>query len=79
MTRCCPVLLLCAVALAACESTYERETRQAAEDDASCRSYGAVKGTDAYVNCRVELEKARRTSAAGPPHLSTGVIFGRRY
>lgn len=80
MTRYVPLLVLCAIALAGCEPTYERKLRLDAEDDASCRSYGAAKGTDAYVNCRVELESARRTSAtAGPPSVSTGVIFGRRY
>lgn len=26
-------------------------------DDAKCRSYGAVPGSDAYVNCRVQLSK----------------------
>ncbi len=31
---------------------------QAAKDDAQCRSYGAALGSDAYVNCRVQLDKA---------------------
>lgn len=31
---------------------------QAAKDDAQCRSYGATPGSDAYVNCRVQLEKS---------------------
>ena len=26
-------------------------------DDAKCRSYGATPGSDAYVNCRVQLGK----------------------
>lgn len=26
-------------------------------DDAKCRSYGAAPGSDAYVNCRVQLGK----------------------
>jgi len=30
---------------------------QAAKDDAQCRSYGAIPGSDAYVNCRVQLDK----------------------
>lgn len=30
---------------------------QAAKDDAQCRSYGATPGSDAYVNCRVQLDK----------------------
>jgi hypothetical protein len=31
---------------------------QAAKDDAQCQSYGATPGSDAYVNCRVQLDKA---------------------
>lgn len=31
---------------------------QAAKDDAQCQSYGATPGSDAYVNCRMQLEKA---------------------
>jgi hypothetical protein len=30
---------------------------QAAKDDAQCQSYGATPGSDAYVNCRVQLDK----------------------
>lgn len=32
--------------------------QQAAKDDAQCQSYGATPGSDAYVNCRVQLDKA---------------------
>ena len=28
-------------------------------DDAKCKSYGATPGSDAYVNCRVQLDKGR--------------------
>lgn len=31
---------------------------QAAKDDAQCQSYGATPGSDAYLNCRVQLDKA---------------------
>lgn len=31
--------------------------QQAAKDDAQCQSYGATPGSDAYVNCRVQLDK----------------------
>ena len=37
-------------------------------DDAKCRSYGAVPGSDAYVSCRVQLETAR-TSAPAPAYV----------
>jgi hypothetical protein len=30
---------------------------QEAKDDAQCQSYGATPGSDAYVNCRVQLDK----------------------
>ena len=30
---------------------------QAAKDNAQCQSYGATPGSDAYVNCRVQLDK----------------------
>ena len=30
---------------------------QAAKDDVQCQSYGAIPGSDAYVNCRVQLDK----------------------
>ncbi|MNC35336.1 hypothetical protein D3C75_838180 [compost metagenome] len=30
---------------------------QAAKDDAQCQSYGATPGSDAYVNCRVQLDR----------------------
>lgn len=35
-----------------------------AKDDQQCLSYGAKKGTDAYVNCRAQLEGARRQADA---------------
>jgi hypothetical protein len=31
---------------------------QAVKDDTQCQSYGATPGSDAYVNCRVQLDKA---------------------
>lgn len=33
------------------------KVQQAAKDDAQCQSYGATPGSDAYVNCRVQLDK----------------------
>jgi len=35
-----------------------------AKDDQQCLSYGAKKGTDAYVTCRAQLEGARRQADA---------------
>ena len=33
------------------------EGRQASNDDAECQSFGALPGTDSYVNCRIQLKK----------------------
>ncbi|MBN4175539.1 MAG: hypothetical protein BEH78_18980 [Pseudomonas sp. BDAL1] len=37
---------------------YQEATRRKAQaDDSKCQSYGAKPGSDAYVNCRVQLDK----------------------
>jgi hypothetical protein len=36
----------------------------AQRDDATCRSYGAVPGTDAYVNCRMQRDNTRQQGEA---------------
>lgn len=43
-----------------------------AKDDQQCLSYGARKGTDAYVNCRAQLEGARRQADAAEDAASSG-------
>lgn len=53
-----------------CMSKEERLAAANDKDDQQCLSYGAQKGTDAYVTCRAQLEAARRqanatTSASG--------------
>lgn len=54
-------LIAMAVALTctACESQAEYQQRVAAFDDHKCRSYGFTLGTDAYGQCRVQLDVAR--------------------
>nr|QDF38263.1 hypothetical protein FJN17_12170 [Bradyrhizobium symbiodeficiens] len=47
-----------------------------ARDDQKCQSYGARPGSDAYVNCRAQLDSARTTanaidSAAAPVPIPT--------
>lgn len=37
----------------------------AEKDDQRCQSYGAKPGTDAYVNCRVQMGTQRAIIAAG--------------
>ena len=38
------------------EAADDRASKEAL-DDQKCRSYGAVPGSDAYVSCRVQLER----------------------
>lgn len=38
--------------------------RQAAADDASCKSYGAKPGTPAYIACRTQLKTSHDTQRA---------------
>jgi hypothetical protein len=37
--------------------------RNARIDDDACRSYGAIPGTDAYINCRAQMNTARAIAA----------------
>lgn len=46
--------------LTGCLGEEERIAAANAKDDQQCLAYGAQKGTDAYVNCRAQLEGARR-------------------
>src|SRR5215469_16297244 len=72
-----PILLVAislatSLTLAGCLGSEERIAAQNAQDDQKCQSYGARQGTDAYVNCRAQLDSARRTAeaiedAAPPP------------
>jgi len=41
-----------------------RDERRAAEDDASCQSYGARPGTDAYIACRTAKAQTRAETTA---------------
>jgi hypothetical protein len=50
-------------------SCVDMKAEWAAKDHARCTSYGAAKGSPAYVNCRAQLDSARgiaiATQAAG--------------
>ena len=52
---CIPALF----ALAGCQTTAERQAHQDAADNARCLSYGAKRGSDAYVKCRTDLARNR--------------------
>jgi hypothetical protein len=58
------MLLVSAMLLCGCMTREERIAAQNARDDQKCLSYGARPGTDAYVNCRAQLDGARTTAAA---------------
>jgi hypothetical protein len=68
MTR-VTVLLTIPLLLAGCATAEQR----AAKDDATCKSYGAQPGTDAYVQCRM-VQQARRDAKpdAGDAMMAAG-------
>ncbi len=41
------------------EREAQLQAKLAAQDDASCRSYGAQPGSSAYMTCRTSLQSAR--------------------
>ena len=62
--------LLAPLALAGCVTSQERAERAAAarariaqEDDSTCRSYGAMPGTPAYIQCRTTRDQMHQASA----------------
>ncbi len=61
---CSVAALLSVLALTGCMTSEERMAANNAKDDQQCLSYGARKGTDTYVNCRAQLEGARRQADA---------------
>ena len=58
------VFLVSAMLLGGCMTREEKLAAQNAKDDQKCLSFGARPGTDAYVNCRAQLDGARTTAAA---------------
>ena len=52
-----------------------------AQDDATCRSYGDMPGSDAYAKCRLQLTQGRQSAAAqaAAEHaaFSRGQVTGR--
>jgi hypothetical protein len=60
--------LVLALPLCGCQTDQERmaefKARNNALDDQKCLGYGARPGTDAYVNCRANLDSARTTADA---------------
>jgi len=58
------IVLVVALSLAGCMTREERIAAQNAKDDQKCLGYGARPGTDAYVNCRAQLDAARTNAEA---------------
>ncbi len=63
-------VLLVAFVLVGCVSPEERARRDAAvraqveaQDDSTCRGFGAVPATDGYINCRMTLHQQRIQAA----------------
>lgn len=57
-------LFLSLLLLSGCLGEEERLAAANAKDDQQCLSYGAKKGSDAYVTCRAQLEASRRQADA---------------
>jgi hypothetical protein len=58
------LVLLALLLLTSCMTREERIAAQEAKDDQKCLSFGAQKGSDAYVNCRTQLSAARSMAPA---------------
>ena len=58
------LVLALALCLCGCMTKEERLAAQNAKDDQKCLGFGARPGTDAYVNCRAQLDSARTTAGA---------------
>ena len=52
------------IGLCGCVSSAEQQAAISARDDATCQSYGAKVGSDAYVHCRTAKAQQRDADAA---------------
>ncbi len=60
--------LLLIGALSGCKSAEQLAAEAAAADDQNCQLYGAVPGSQAYMDCRLN-QRANRQSDMGVPRL----------
>jgi hypothetical protein len=67
------LLSLVAFALAACQTREERQAELDREDDRRCQDFGAKRGTPAYTNCRLELERNRAIIAESRRPVVVGI------
>lgn len=74
------LLIGAACALASCANQAQRASERAtidAADDQTCRGYGVLPGSDAYVACRVNLTNNRTTiNAASQMSPNNGGLVG---
>lgn len=85
MTRSAVAVLALALApaLAGCLVTEERRRAEQRRADAqACLDYGFRPGTDAFANCRLQLDQARldreRAALRAPPDRRIFILDGRR-
>jgi len=57
-------LLALLILLAGCETAAEERARRDASDQQRCESFGFELGTEAYANCRLQIDTSRRAAAA---------------
>jgi hypothetical protein len=71
-------LSLVALTLAACQTREERQAELDRIDDQRCQAFGAKRGTPAYTNCRLELERNRvlEAEARRPVVVGVGPVWG---
>lgn len=67
-------LITMAAILAGCVSP--GEARREGEDDRACVSYGFVKGTEGYSQCRLQLAHNRALARSGSSSSQAGAIAG---
>jgi hypothetical protein len=67
-----------ALLLAGCQTAAERRAEIDRADDSRCIAYGAKRGTPAYTNCRLELDRIRalELEARRPVVVGVGPFWG---
>lgn len=76
------VVVVCAVALAGCQTSargkgeqFMSDTEIEAKDDGTCRQLGTAPGTPLYVDCRLRL-RSNRTAEDSAEQMSGAVLWG---
>lgn len=66
-------LFVAALTLSGCQTIAERQAEIDQADDARCISYGAKRGTPAYTNCRLEIDRNRAIAMEARRPVVVGV------